>query len=57
MSFVYIFVSLNGKIWMFQLGSNNIVEIYKNAGFKKLNTNTLPEAVPMFLDIYNKDLL
>ncbi len=42
---------------MFQLGSNNIVEIYKNAGFKKLNTNTLPEAVPMFLDIYNKDLL
>ena len=26
-------------------GSNNIVEIYKNAGFKKLNTNTLPEAV------------
>ena len=36
-------------------GNNNIVEIYENVGFKKLNSKTLPEAVPMFLDIYHRD--
>lgn len=36
-------------------GNEDIVKIYENAGFKKLITKTVPEAVSMFLDIYHKD--